>query len=325
MLNIVDCIKKIKPAKALVIGDFMLDMYTIGSVQRISPEAPVPILHVHEESRRPGGAGNAVLNLVSLGMEVVAVGRVGNDNAGKDLLDTIAESHVFIDGIVVEKGFQTPLKSRMIADSQQLLRVDYESPTPLPLSLEKEIIEQLPKLLQGVDVIAVSDYAKGFLTRSLLLEVISLGKKEGIPVIVDPKGMDFSKYKGATVIKPNFKEAVAAASLGGEATLDAIGAKILEDCDIEALMVTRSKEGISIFHKDQGRSDFPVMVHEVRDVTGAGDTVLAVITTALANRLDLKEGAVLANAAAGIAIERFGCARVSLHELADRLQQQVRA
>lgn len=168
---------------------------------------------------------------------------------------------------------------------------------------------------------AISDYAKGFLTPSLLSQVIKMAKEHEVQVIVDPKGMDFTRYRGATLIKPNYAEARGAAGLGMEATLDDVAARILHDVSIETLLITRSKEGISVFSRSEARRDFPAHVHEVKDVTGAGDTVLAVITAALANQLSLSEAARLANVAAGIAIERIGCARISLADLYARLAE----
>ncbi|MFC2049079.1 bifunctional heptose 7-phosphate kinase/heptose 1-phosphate adenyltransferase [Chlamydiota bacterium] len=312
-------INKIKGKKVLVVGDLMLDVYTMGNVERISPEAPVPVLRVSHESRRPGGAGNAILNLVSLGMKVVAVGRVGNDFGGRTFLEEMAKEEVDTRGILCDPTFQTPLKNRMIAAGQQIVRIDYEQPTPLQAEFEQEIAGALPELLEGVQIVAISDYAKGFLTQPLLRTIIQTAKGLAIPVIVDPKGLDFTRYYGATVIKPNLSEAISAAGLGREATLDDIASRIVRDTGVETLMVTRSREGISVFSRNSSRQDFPAQVHEIKDVTGAGDTVLAVVTAALANRLTLAESAQLANIAAGIAIERVGCARISLADLASRL------
>ncbi len=312
-------IDRLKSKKVLVIGDLMVDVYTMGNVERISPEAPVPVLRVSQETRRPGGAGNAILNLVSLGMKVVAVGRVGDDFGGRTFLEEMAKENVDARGIICDKGFQTPLKNRMIAAGQQIVRIDYEEPHSISETLEEEITASLPKLLEEVEIIAISDYAKGLLTQSLLKKVIHAAKLRSIPVIVDPKGIDFVRYYGATLIKPNLAEAIHAAGLGREATLDEVAKRILRDTAIETLMVTRSKEGITVFTQGGVRQDFSAQVHEVKDVTGAGDTVLAVITAALANRLSLADAATLANVAAGIAIERIGCARISLADLSSRL------
>ncbi len=293
----------------------MLDVYTLGSVERISPEAPVPVLRVSSENRRPGGAGNAVLNLLSLGMEVRALGRVGNDEAGHQFLEGMAAENVETQGIFQDPATQTPQKNRMIASGQQIVRIDHETFTPLSKELEEKVVKALPSLLKDVDAVAISDYAKGFLTPSLLREIIRLAREKKIPLIVDPKGRDFTRYRGATLLKPNLHEAIAAAGLGMEASLHDVAQEILREVAAEYLMITRSSEGISLFDHSCNESHFPAQVHEVKDVTGAGDTVLAVITAALANNLPLEEAAHLANRAAALVIEHIGCARVTLTDL----------
>lgn len=310
---------RLSPVRVLVIGDFMYDKYTTGKVRRISPEAPVSVLQVLREESLPGGAGNVVLNLMSLGASVVAVGRVGHDAAGKSIVQALTSEGVNTDGIIFQNQFQTPVKNRLIADAQQVLRVDFENITPIPEQIEQEVIDRLPALLQGVDIIAISDYGKGFLSRSLLMGVIEMAKAKNIPVIVDPKGDDFTKYQGATVLKPNLQEAYDAAKLTREASLEQVAEVLFKKVTIDMLMITRSEAGISLFTRDGKRLDFPVRSKEVKDVTGAGDTVLAMVSVALGNDLDIKYGAQLANIAAGIAIERLGCARINLSDLAVRL------
>lgn len=184
-------LKHIKRKRILVIGDLMLDVYTFGEVLRISPEAPVPVLRVTHESRRPGGAGNAILNLVSLGMEVVAAGRVGNDVAGSHFLQEMAKEGVDARGVFCDSSYQTPQKNRMIASGQQIVRIDYEQPKPLHPQVEKEVVAYLPKLFEKVEMIAISDYAKGFLTPSLLAEVIRQREKAGYPCDRRPQGDGF--------------------------------------------------------------------------------------------------------------------------------------
>jgi D-glycero-beta-D-manno-heptose-7-phosphate kinase len=312
-------LSRFNSVRVMVIGDFMLDRYTTGKVKRISPEAPVSVLHVQKEESLPGGAGNVVLNLVSLGAKVIAVGRIGYDIAGEELKDSLEREGADIHHLLQQKGYKTPVKNRLIADAQQILRVDFEQVSALTERIEQEIIEQLPALMEKVQIIAISDYGKGFLTRSLLKRVIEMATSLNIPVIVDPKGDDFSKYFGATVIKPNLTEAYAAAKLSLDTPLDQVASEILKHCGVEMLIITRSEAGMSLFHKNGQRFDFPVRSKEVKDVTGAGDTVLSMISVALANQLDIKYGAQLANIAAGMAIERLGCARISLSEVAERL------
>lgn len=319
MVKLLGSLSRIKPAKVLVLGDFMLDTYTTGRVQRISPEAPVPILHVRESHDLPGGAGNVVLNLKALGADVLAVGRVGDDKEGLRLKALLEKEGVLSDGIFMQKGVSTPLKNRLIAEGQQLIRVDQECISPLSEEVEQEVIDYIHSIVKQIEVIAISDYAKGFLSRSLLQMVIELARQYEIPTLVDPKGDDFSKYRGATLIKPNYKEAVAASKLSSEADLDAVGESLLEQTACEMIMVTRSEKGIALYKKKEKRVDFPVKTREVKDVTGAGDTVLAMTTMSFASGLSVREGLELSNIAAGIAIERPGCVPVSLSELAERL------
>ncbi len=306
----------------LVIGDFILDRYTIGKVRRISPEAPVPVLSVQRQEHRPGGAGNVVLNLVSMGAQVRAVGRIGEDEAGQILKEALESEGVETKGLFVQEDYHTPLKERVIADAQQIVRLDYEKVVPTTAALEKEILDIIPDLLEGVKVVSISDYGKGLLSPTLLQALIRAARAHEIPVIVDPKGSDFSRYAGATLVKPNLGETYAAADLAFDADLQEAANRILSRVSIDTLMVTRSEEGISLFHRDGGRQDFPVSIREVRDVTGAGDTVLAVITLALASGLHLDLATQLSNVAAGMAVERFGCARITLSELARRLLEE---
>ena len=319
MVKLAGIISRLEPVKVMVIGDLMMDTYTIGKARRISPEAPVAVVQVQREEHRPGGAGNTILNLVSLGAQAVIVGRVGYDSSGEFIKKTLSEEKVDTRGIVYQNGFFTPVKNRIIAENQQIVRVDHEQTVGIPEMLEQQVIETLPGLLEGVKVVAISDYGKGFLSRTLLAAVIEQAKLRGIPVIADPKGVDFTRYSGATIIKPNLMEAYAAANLPVEASLEQVAAKVLQSAQAEVLLVTRSESGISIFHRDGSRQDFPVKARQVKDVTGAGDTVLAVLACALANQLPIEVAAQLSNVAAGIAIEHFGCARVSLSDLAHRL------
>jgi rfaE bifunctional protein kinase chain/domain len=319
MVKLSGILSHISPVRVLVIGDFMLDTYTAGKVKRISPEAPVSVLHVQKEESLPGGAGNVALNLISLGAQVIAVGRVGFDFAGEQLRNSLKKDGVDIENLILQKEYKTPVKNRLIADAQQILRVDFESVSTLPEHVEEEIVNRLPLLMEQVEIIAVSDYAKGFLSPSLLQKLIRMASLKGIPVIVDPKGNDFSKYSGATAIKPNLTEAYAAAKLPPEASLDQVANVILQNCGVEMLIVTRSEAGISLFNREGHRFDFPVRSKEVKDVTGAGDTVLSMISIVLASKLDIHHAVQLANIAAGMAIERVGCARIHFSEIAERL------
>lgn len=319
MVKLSGVISQISSSRVMVVGDLLLDAYTIGKARRISPEAPVAVVNVSHEEHLPGGAGNVMLNLVSLGAQVIAIGRIGQDGAGEKLRNALSAEGIDTRGIIEQADFPTPVKNRIIAENQQIVRIDHEKIMPIPQQLEESVIQSLPNFLEGVSVVAISDYGKGFLSRKLLSAVMSLCKQRGITIIADPKGLDFSKYEGATVIKPNLGEAYAAANMPHDAPLEIVADRVLQITNSETLMVTRSEAGISLFHRNGLRDDFPVKVREVKDVTGAGDTVLAMLTCALASGLSIITAAQLSNVAAGIAIERLGCARVSLSDLSRRL------
>ncbi len=319
MVKLTNVISRLKRRKILLAGDLMLDTYTVGKVRRISPEAPVAVVQVASEESRPGGAGNAALNMISLGADVVLLGRIGQDPAGVTLREALEQEGIDVRGVFIQNEFKTPLKNRIIADNQQVVRVDYEQVTPLSEMLEQHIIDSLPKLLEGVSAVAISDYGKGMLSRTLLASLIEQAKALGLPIITDPKGVEFGKYSGSTIIKPNLSEAYAAAGLHSDASLDLVAQRVLHLSEASMLMVTRSEAGISVFQRTGERFDFPVKIREIKDVTGAGDTVLAMLTYAIASDLSIHEATQLCNVAAGISVERFGCARVSLSDLARRL------
>ena len=319
MVKLSGMLHRFNPVTVLLIGDFMRDVYTTGKVKRISPEAPVSVLHVQKEESRPGGAGNVALNCVSLGAKVIAVGRIGSDEAGNAIKEALEEEGVDVRLLIAQKGYKTPIKNRLIADAQQVLRVDFEELSPLPERLEEQILMHLPPLLDQANIIALSDYGKGFLSRTLIRAIIEQARAKGVAVIVDPKGEDFSKYQGATMIKPNLQEAYTAAKRTTEAPLDEVASSIFQSCDADMLLVTRSEAGMSLFYKNGQSNHFPVRSKEVNDVTGAGDTVLAMISVALGNHLEVKYGVQLANIAASMAIERLGCARIPFAQIAERL------
>lgn len=300
----------LKPIRVLVAGDFMLDRYTFGSVGRISPEAPVPVLKITDQKSLPGGAGNVALNLAALDACVHVLGRIGSDTGGDQLKSLLEAENINTDNLLTEEGFSTPVKNRIVGSSQQMLRIDHEQTHSLPDSYLSELT------FPDVDLIAISDYNKGFLTRALLKALVKHGQKLGIPVLVDPKGTDFTKYRGVTLIKPNYKEALSAANSTG---LEEAAQFLLKQTKADHLLITRSKEGMSLFNDQFVHTHFPVRSKEVQDVTGAGDTVLAALSLALANQLPIDSAVHLANIAAGISIEKLGCARITLAEIAERM------
>lgn len=319
MVKLVETLSRLSKKRVMLIGDLMLDTYTVGKVKRISPEAPVSVLQVTKEEQRPGGAGNVALNLLALGIEVVLLGRIGNDIASEKLCRALRDEGIDPCHLAQQEGFQTPVKNRIIAENQQMMRVDFEKNIPLDVGLEKVLLQMVAEHIKSVEVVAISDYAKGLLTASFLKGIFALTKEAAVPVIVDPKGIDFSKYKGASIIKPNLGEAIQASGLASDMPLEIIAEKLLQETEAEAFFITRSEDGISLFCRGKSRMDFPVRVREVKDVTGAGDTVLAMLATGVANGFNLEQTTALANIAAGIAIEHFGCAKVTLAQVARRL------
>lgn len=315
--------KHLEPTRVVVIGDFMLDIYIRGEIQRISPEAPVPIIKVQQEDCLPGGAGNVTLNLKALGVDVIPVGRIGKDLHGKKLKQFLEQQKINSSYLLEQQDYPTTVKSRLISHNQQLMRIDVEENTSIDASIEMQVVDQLQELiLSGIHAVAISDYQKGFLTRDLLSSIISLCRQANVPVIVDPKGIDFSKYAGATLIKPNLQEAYQAASMSIKEPLEKAAEKIFSKSGVENLIITRSEKGISHFTAKGERSDFPAKIREVIDVTGAGDTVLAILVFGIVHQLPLCDSIELANMAAGLAVEKVGCAQISLDQLAKRIIEE---
>ncbi len=321
MVNLSKTFHLLRPFKVLVLGDFLLDTYTTGKVRRISPEAPVPVMEVLRHEARPGGAGNVALNLHAFGGSVICVGRVGNDVHGEELKSLLSMERMDLRMLVAEKGYITPVKNRLIAESQQLMRIDSEIIVSLNEELEAFLLNQLESLIREVQVVALSDYGKGFLTQKMIRLVLDLAKKMNIPAIVDPKGTDFAKYRGATILKPNLSEAYAAVKRPLSFPLSEVAKEIFSQGPFDFLLITRSEAGMSLFESRGARTDFPVVSKEVKDVTGAGDTVLAMLCLSLSNGLDLADSVQLSNIAAGLSIERLGCVQVTLAQVAKRLLQ----
>lgn len=318
----VGMLARLQPRKVLLLGDLLLDRYTYGRVGRISPEAPVPVLLVERKMQMPGGAGNVALNLSGLGNTVFLCTRVGNDMEGRELqhlLEEKGEGRIDVEGLVVQQGIHTPIKTRFIAASQQLLRVDQENPTSMDEPTRHALIAHAIKCLPLVDIVAVSDYGKGAIDRELLAPIFAEAKRRGVPVVVDPKSKDFSLYAGATLIKPNLKEALEA-SATSSSDLDVVAAGIFSKIsDLQYLMITRSQDGVSLFERGGKHDNFPARVFEVIDVTGAGDCVLAALVHAMACKLPMPGCCHLANIAGALAIQKVGCVQLTLKDVARKM------
>lgn len=315
MVSLVQAFNRLQSVKILVIGDLVLDHYTIGLVNRISPEAPVPVLHVLKTESIIGAAGNVASNLLALGSEVTLVGQIGDDKVGVDFIELMQKMGLSTRGIFTQNGIKTALKNRFIAQGQQLMRADYEEFSPISFEIEKKAKEFIQKEIGQMDVVAISDYGKGFLSTSLIQFVIQEASKFGIRVIVDPKGNDFTKYTGAYMIKPNQKEAFIAASIDEVLSIEEVASKLLNMNAFEYLLITRSEEGMTLFSNESEKKHFPVVKKNVIDVTGAGDTALAMIAFGQANGLKLEHTIELANISSGIAVERVGCASIKISEI----------
>jgi D-beta-D-heptose 7-phosphate kinase / D-beta-D-heptose 1-phosphate adenosyltransferase len=307
--------------RALIVGDLMIDEYLWGKAERISPEAPVQVVDVVREELRLGGAGNVANNLVALGSKVTVCSVIGGDENGTILRHVFTGKGIDQSGIFEDPMRRTSKKSRVVAAHQQIVRIDRESREPLSAASEEKVTSFIRNEAAGYDVILVSDYLKGTLTDAVMQAAVDAGRKHGIPVVVDPKGSDYGKYRGATILTPNRKEAELASgiSIVGDEGLERAAAALVKDADLAALLITRSEEGMSLFQASGASVHIPTVAREVYDVTGAGDTVLAVIGFVLACGRSFEEAARLANVAAGIAVGKLGTSTVSPAEIIDEV------
>ena len=298
-------------ARVLVVGDVMLDRYWFGDVHRISPEAPVPVLKVSRVEERPGGAANVARNITALGAHCTLLSVVGADEAGDCLLRLLTEQGGVEAFLQRDEGFSTIVKLRAIARQQQLLRIDFE--TPPSHEVLKAKLEEFKIKLPDCNVVILSDYGKGGLAH--IAEMIRLARAAGKPVLVDPKGDDYARYQGATLLTPNRSEFHdVAGSWSNEAELCVKAEKLRTELDLEALLVTRSEEGMSLFRANNVLHE-PTQAREVFDVSGAGDTVIATLAVMLASGAELGEAVRIANRAAGIVVGKLGTAVVSRDEI----------
>ena len=306
---------KNKIPKILVIGDLMIDHYLWGKCERISPEAPVQIVNIDKENSVLGGAGNVINNLRALESNVDVLSVIGNDTTAKELEALLESIEVKSDMLIIEQNRKTSKKSRLIASQQQVLRYDNESIEDISSNSETQIINKLSAIISNYDVVILSDYGKGVLTTNLTQEIISISNKNNVKVFVDPKGKDYSKYKGAYTLTPNKKEAIEASNIliNDNESLEKAIKKLKEECELEVSLITLSESGIAIF--DDNLRIKPTVAREVYDVTGAGDTVIASIAFAIANHMKIDDAIQFANLAAGVVVGKIGSATASLDEI----------
>ena len=309
-----DRIRKKRPNIA-VIGDLMIDHYIWGSCERISPEAPVQVVNVSRENSVLGGAGNVINNLLSLGADVSIYSVVGDDENAREMKRMLTEIEPKTIYLVEEEGRRTTKKSRIIASNQQVIRYDDETTLDVTQNSEIVLLDALEKKLSLYEMIILSDYGKGVLTPTLTKNIITLAKKLNKPILVDPKGMDYSKYKGATLLTPNKKEASLAMQIDicDDASLDKAIQKLKSDIELDYSIITLSEDGMALL--DDEVKTIPTVAREVYDVTGAGDTVIASLGVALASGLNIEEACDFSNKAAAVVVAKVGSATVTLNEI----------
>jgi D-glycero-beta-D-manno-heptose-7-phosphate kinase len=306
------------PGKTVaVIGDLMIDRYYWGNVHRVSPEAPVPVVEVESESVRLGGAANVASNIQALGGSAVMVGLVGNDHPGEQLQALLRERGFDTSAVLIDKGRPTTVKTRVIAHGQHVVRIDNESKQDASEALAATIIDVVRRNIRSFDGVVLEDYNKGVVTREVIREVIALAREHGVPVTVDPKFNNFFEFKQVTVFKPNRREVEEV--LGGKlrSTEDVVraGKKLIELLGAENVLLTRGEEGMSLIEAGGGVTHLPTAATHVADVSGAGDTVIATLTMALAAGAGMKEACLLANCAGGVVVGSVGIVPIQPDEL----------
>jgi len=310
-------------AGVLVVGDVMVDHFIWGSVSRISPEAPVPVVDVQKDSILLGGCANVLNNIHAMGGKVYVAGVIGDDGIGRNLLSELSDRKIETKGIVVEKNRPTTLKTRIVAHGQQMVRFDKENRKPISPSTIEKILEYVKSLRKKIGAIVISDYNKGVVSKDLIQGIKEIADDSDIFICLDPKQSNFSIYKGVHIITPNHYEVQRA--VGMEITesnsIEKLSEALLKKFALPAILVTQGEEGMSLF--ENGRkiihTHFPAQAKEVYDVTGAGDTVIGILALGMAAKANIKESTCLANLAAGIVVQKIGTATVSKKELIELL------
>ena len=315
--RLVALVRRLRGVRVLVVGDLMLDQFVWGRVERISPEAPVPVVHVTHEEIRPGGAGNVVSNVAALGGRAAIGGIVGRDAAGTRLRTALAGLGADTGGLIATRETATVRKTRIIAHHQQVVRLDREGPPADGDPAARRLRDWVLGRLRRADVIVVSDYGKGTIGPVLLEALAEAHARRPFTWVVDPKRANFPHYRRVSLVKPNLQEAGAAAGveIHDAASLRAAGARLLARWDAEAVLVSRGEHGMALFRRGHAVREFPTAARDVFDVTGAGDTVVATCALALGAGASLEEATLLANHAAGIVVGKIGTATVTPAEL----------
>lgn len=321
--------KKIKEAfknkKIIVVGDMMLDGYYWGDVNRISPEAPVPVIEIDNEFFRFGGAANVALNILKLGGTPLPIGVIGNDNEGRIFKSLLDEAGLSAKGMIEDKKRPTTAKTRVIARNQHIVRIDKESKKNVDEKIENKILSLFDKMIINADGVILQDYNKGVLTSRLIDEIISIANSKNKIITVDPKFDNFLSYKNVTVFKPNKKEIEDAFGIRiqSEEDLNKAGEKLLKKLNAKFVLLTLGKDGIALFEQSKPAKRIPTKARKVADVSGAGDTVISTLTMALAAGADIYEAAYIANYAGGLVCEEMGIIPVELDNLFAQIEKNI--
>lgn len=312
-----EIIKNFGRVNVLVVGDVMLDRYWWGSVNRISPEAPVPVVKVENRTLSAGGAANVAANIRGLGAKPSLVGLIGDDEGGKELCGVLEKIDISSEHLVKLSNRETTVKTRIVAHHQHVVRIDDENIAPLNADESEQLKEKVLSLLDLTDVLLFSDYGKGSLQTELLKNLINAARVKNIPVLIDPKGRDYFRYEGATLLTPNRKEALYASGLdiNEPHDINEIGKELLAKLNVDSLLITLGEDGMALFQRDEMPLHLSAMAREVYDVTGAGDTVIATLSAAIGAGADFPDAAELANIAAGIVVEQVGTTAIDLESL----------
>lgn len=312
-------VKRFSEARILVLGDFILDQYIWGNVSRISPEAPVPVVDVIKETFVPGGALNVAHNIQTLGAEVYPCGVIGRDRRGRAFLKIVKRKGIDCGGIVVDKKRPTTLKTRVIGQNQQMVRFDRESKSEVSQQDRKMIISFCRKIMKDIDGVIIEDYGKGVVSPDLLEEVIAIAGKHDKFVAVDPKEKHFEYYKNSTIMTPNKKEAYGAVEASLDEPVEEVGRRLMKKTKCQSLLMTLGEDGMALFEKKKDVSYIPTAAREVFEVSGAGDTVIAVLSMAMAVGASLNDAAIISNLAAGIVVGKIGTVAVKEQELIESI------
>lgn len=317
--NLKQIVASFRDKQVMLLGDVMLDEFIYGSVSRISPEAPVPIVEFESHTFMPGGVANAAANIKALGAVPLLLGCIGEDWAGEALRDELANRDIGIAGLITDPSRPTILKSRVIAHAQQIVRIDRERRQPLGQRYEKKLNGCVKKGLMKADAVLISDYAKGTATGGLVRGIIQGCQRKSTPVVADSKGAAPETFRDVSVLTPNIAEAttISGISIDNEESLLDVGKHLLSNFNSKAILITRAEQGMSLFESNGEVVHIPAQVAKVSDVTGAGDTVAATLALALAAGATMKEAATLANLAAAVVVRKLGTATCTIEELGE--------